>query len=112
MNHMIEIYLRSYTYAPRLGIGTCPSVSGAYNISVHSAIDMTHFEAVYGCAPHEHIPFEPGSTTDPDVERQLLMRDDLWSHLKAQIVVAQNHMHQVYDRRCQDRNLQWGSTFG
>lgn len=64
---------------------------------------MTPFEAVYGYPPPGHVPFEPGSTADPEVERQLRSRDDLWAHLKAQIAAAQNRMRQVYDRGRHDR---------
>ncbi|CAN6455058.1 unnamed protein product [Victoria cruziana] len=66
---------------------------------------MSPFEAVYGYAPPAHVPFEPGSTADPEVERQLRTRDDLWGRLKTQAAAAQNRMRQVYDRGRRDREF-------
>ncbi|XXG42950.1 hypothetical protein AAC387_Pa01g3099 [Persea americana] len=69
---------------------------------------MTPFEAVYGCPPPSISNYIPGSTSNGQVEQELLQRDAILCDLKLNIKAAQNRMKIQHDRRHSELTFQVG----
>ncbi|CAN6472758.1 unnamed protein product [Victoria cruziana] len=77
-NRTLETYLRCFAGdRPSSWVKYLSWAEWSYNTSLHSAINMTPYEAVYGYPPPPMVPFEPGTAQDAEVERQLRTRDEL-----------------------------------
>lgn len=69
---------------------------------------MTPFKAVYGRPPPSISNYIPGSTSNGQVERELLQRDAILRYLKLNIKAAQNRMKIQHVRHHSERTFQVG----
>ncbi|XP_042019084.1 uncharacterized protein LOC121766922 [Salvia splendens] len=76
-----------------------------YNTSLHSAIETTPFEALYGYPPLVHIPYFKGSSAVHDVNVSLVARDAMIEVLKHHLLRAQQRMKQQHDKHRSERKF-------
>lgn len=69
---------------------------------------MTPFKAVYGRDPPKLIRYVPNSGDTPDLQQQLIERDQLLQQLKANLQKAQQTMKTQADRKRTDVSLEIG----
>lgn len=79
-----------------------------YNTTYHSAIHNTPFEIVYGQPPPLHLPYLPGESSSPTVDRSLQKREEVISMLKFHLLRAQNRLKQAADSHRSHREFSVG----
>ncbi|KAK2426226.1 hypothetical protein QL285_024920 [Trifolium repens] len=76
-----------------------------YNTNYHSAIHSTPFEIVYGQLPPVHLPYLPGESPVPAVDRTLCAQEEAIQLLKFHLLRAQNRMLHANQHR-NDRHFE------
>ncbi|KAA3469278.1 Retrotransposable element Tf2 [Gossypium australe] len=79
-----------------------------YNPTYHSAIQITHYEALYGQDPPLHLPYLPGASLVATVDLILQHREVMRKVLKFHLTRAQDRMKQIADKRWSERDFQVG----
>lgn len=109
-NKTLETYLRYMTSdAPQTWSDWLPLAEWWYNTTYHTAIRITPFEVIYGQPPPVHLPYLPGESTSPTVDRTLQRRKELIDMMKFHLLRAQNRMKQYADSRRSAREFQIGN---
>ncbi|GAU25035.1 hypothetical protein TSUD_155090 [Trifolium subterraneum] len=104
VNKALETYLRCVSSEkPKDWIKWLSMAEWWYNTSYHSATQTTPFEIVYGQPPPLHLPYLPGESSSPTVDRTLNAREDAINLMKFHLMRAQNRMKQQADLRRSDR---------
>lgn len=93
---------------PHLWSRWLPLAEFWYNTNYHTAIQMSPFEAVYGQAPPQHLPYLPGETKVAVVARSLEEREKMLLVLKFHLLRAQHRMQQVANDHRTDRSFNVG----
>ena len=89
----METYLRCFArYKPKSWVRFLPWAEYNYNTSFHSFIQMTPFKEVYGRDPPVLLKYEMGSTSNAELEGQLLERDETLKLIKDHLHRAQQRM--------------------
>lgn len=108
-NKTLETYLRCMTSeTPHSWSKWLPLAEFWYNTNCHSAIRCTPYEVLYGQPPPLHLPYLPGESSNPIVDRSLAKREEVINLLKFHLMRAQNRMKQHADARRSDRVFQSG----
>ena len=108
-NHYLEQYLRAFTAEnPKQWYKFLSWAEFHYNMSHHSAIRMTHFQAVYGRSPHSIPIYIRGSTSIQEVDQDLLTRNDILQKLKLHLQQAQHCMQQQANKHRRDIKFKVG----
>ena len=77
-NKMLETYLRCMASdTPHTWSSWLPLAEWWYNTTYHSAIRSTPYEIIYGQPPPLHMPYLPGESSSPVVDRTLQKREEL-----------------------------------
>ena len=77
-NKMLETYLRCMASdTPHTWSSWLPLAERWYNTTYHSAIRSTPYEIIYGQPPPLHMPYLPGESSSPVVDRTLQKREEL-----------------------------------
>ena len=109
VNRCLETYLRCMcSDEPHLWSRWLPLAEFWYNTNYHTAIQMSPFEAVYGQAPPQHLPYLPGETKVAVVARSLEEREKMLLVLKFHLLRAQHRMQQVANDHRTDRSFNVG----
>lgn len=105
-NKTLETYLRCMVSdSPRSWSSWLPLAEWWYNTTYHSAIHSTPFEIIYGQPPPLHMPYLPGESSSPAVDRTLQKREAVIDMMKFHLLRAQNRMKQYADSRRSDREF-------
>lgn len=109
MNKSLETYLRCMcSEQPTTWSLYLALAEWSYNTALHSAIQCTPNEVVYGQAPPLHLPYLPGESKSVTVDRSLSAREEALRMLKFHLNRAQNRMKQYADARRTDREFKIG----
>lgn len=109
VNRCLETYLRCMcSDEPHLWSKWLPLAEFWYNTNYHTAIQMSPFEAVYGQAPPQHLPYLPGESKVAVVARSLEEREKMLLILKFHLLRAQHRMQQVANDHRTDRSFNIG----
>lgn len=102
-NRCLEQYLRAFTqHKPSSWVNFLPWAEFHYNTSLHSGLQMSPFEALYGRKPPCIPRYTRGSTSIPTLDEALTSRDELLRKLKANLLAARNRMTQKANaHRCE-----------
>lgn len=88
-NRGMETYLRCFASdKPKSWVQFLPWEEYSYNTSFHSSIRMSPFIGVYGRDPPVLLKYETGSTSNAELEGQLIEWDETQKLLK-------EHLHRV-----------------
>ena len=79
-----------------------------YNTNIHTSIQTTPFEVLYGQAPPIHMPYLPGESSVEAVDRTMVVREQVISMLKFHLLRAQNRMKSLADKHRTDRSFEVG----
>lgn len=72
VNRCLETYMRYMSSDfPRKRFQWLSLAEWWYNTNLHSSIQMTHFEALYGYPPLVHVPYISGMVSNVEVDKQL-----------------------------------------
>ncbi|KAJ0441334.1 putative nucleotidyltransferase, Ribonuclease H [Helianthus annuus] len=97
------MYLRCYVADhPQKWLQFLPWAEFWYNTSYHTSSQMTPFEIVYGRKPPSLSRYLRGSTSNVNLEDQLLERDNVLTLLKVNLNEAQTRMKLTADRHRRD----------
>lgn len=108
-NKTLETYLRCMASdTPHTWSSWLPLAEWWYNTTYHSAIRSTPYEIVYGQPAPLHMPYLPGESSSPVVDRTLQKREEVIDMMKFHLLRAQNRMKQYADSRRSDRVFQIG----
>ena len=77
-----------------------PWAEFCYNTSYQSALRATPFEVVYGRSPPSMVSYLPGSARVAAVDRQLRDRDSFLLDIRDRLVLAQDTMREIHDKKC------------
>lgn len=77
-----------------------------YNTTVHRAIGLTSFQALYGRPPPVITRYLPGSVVVQEVDKELCDRDELLRRLKQNLEKARNRMRQHADAHRRDDSFE------
>lgn len=92
-NKTLETYLQCMTgEAPHTWSKWLPLAEWWYNTTFHTATKSSPFEIIYGQPPPLHLPYLPGESSSPVVDRSLQKREELIAMLKFHLMRAQNRM--------------------
>lgn len=108
-NKTLETYLRCMASdTPHTWSSWLPLAEWWYNTTYHSAIHSTPYEIVYGQPAPIHMPYLPGESSSPVVDRTLQKREEVIDMMKFHLLRAQNRMKQYADSRRSDRVFKIG----
>lgn len=109
VNKTLEMYLRCITAEkPKTWAKALNWAEFWYNSSLHTSIGMIPFKAVHGRDPPKLIRYVPNYGDTPDLQLQLIERDQLLQQLKANLQKAQQTMKTQADRKQTDVSLEIG----
>ncbi|CAL1360997.1 unnamed protein product [Linum trigynum] len=78
VNKHLEQYLRCFAHQqPRSWLAMLPWEELWYTTTYNRSIQMTPFEALYGCAPPTLVRYQSGSSSVDAVDRWLAVRDEV-----------------------------------
>lgn len=80
-----------------------------YNTNLHSAIQTTPFEVVYGQPPPIHVPYVSGDSLVAMVDRTLTAREQAIKLLKFHLKRAQDRMKYMANKKRSDKEYEEGS---
>ena len=100
LNKTLEMYLRCLCYdSSKDWLKKLPWAQYWYNNSLHSAIKMTPYKALYGRDPSSLIKYEFSTDDDVSLQELLTARDRLLQQLKINMQRAQLFMKQYADKK-------------
>lgn len=109
LNRCLETYLRYFFFDDATNwYSYFPMEEYLYNISYHSAIKTTSYEALYGRPPSLHLPYLPRESNSLEVDNTLLNRELKLQLLQHQLLRAQLRMKQQIDSHRIDRSFKVG----
>ncbi|OMO81561.1 reverse transcriptase [Corchorus capsularis] len=109
LNRCLETYLRCFAGDnPRSWSKIFHWAEWSYNTALHSAINMTPFEAVYGYAPPTVASYLPGPSKIAQLDDCLVERQTLLARLKVNLARAQNRMKMQADRHRKEKHFEEG----
>lgn len=109
VNKCLETYLRCMcSEAPKEWSKWLPLAEWWYNTTFHTALELTPYEVVYNQPPPVHLPYLPGETRVPSVDRNLQRREAMIQILRFHLLRAQNRMKVMADRQRSDREFAVG----
>ncbi|GJZ45547.1 retrotransposon-related protein [Tanacetum coccineum] len=79
-----------------------------YNINIHTFINLTPFEAIYGQPPPTYVPYETGDSPVEAVDRSLQAREQSIQTLKFHLQRAQDRMRNLANKHRTDREFAVG----
>ncbi|XP_042972694.1 uncharacterized protein LOC122304486 [Carya illinoinensis] len=79
-----------------------------YNTTVHSTINITPFEALYGYPPPNLLAYVPGTSSNDVVDNQLRSREELLILLRDNMLRAQQRMKYFANGKRSDRSFEVG----
>lgn len=98
VNRTIEVYLRCFTSdKPKEWVCWISWAAYCCSTSVHSAIKMSPFKAVYGHAPPIFLSYMPGTTQVDWEEQELKCRDQILKRLTEHLQAAQVRTRKYHD---------------
>ncbi|GKC72680.1 retrotransposable element Tf2, partial [Tanacetum coccineum] len=104
VNRCLEGYLRCMTGEHPKEWAKWLSLAGLwYNSNLHTSIQTTPFETVYGIPPPIHVPYLGGLSKVEGVDRTLKDREEFIQTLKFHLLRAQNRMKQQADKGRSER---------
>ena len=107
-NKTLETYLRCMTSdSPHSWSSWLPLAEWWYNTTFHSAIRSTPYEIIYR-QPPVHMPYLPGESSSPSVDRTLQKREPVIDLMKFHLLRAQNRMKQYAAARRSVREFKIG----
>lgn len=93
VNKSLETYLRcTCSEQPEKWLHFLALAKWWYNTSMHTAIQCSPYEVVYGQAPPIHLPYLPGESKSLTVDRSLSTREEALKMLKFHLNRAQNRV--------------------
>jgi len=109
VNQCLESYLLCICFAkPKSWRKWLSLATWWYNLSYHSAIKKSPFEALFGYPTSTLLAIMNAPTTVPTVGEYLQQRQIVTQVLKKELTTAQNRMKQVADKRRSDRDFNVG----
>lgn len=107
VNRCLEAYLRCMCGGQEKEWSKwLPLAEWWYNTHYHTAIKCTPYEIVYNQEPPLHLPYLAGESTNVEVDRSMLRREQMLTELKKHISAAQNRMKVQVDRHRSERQFQ------
>lgn len=109
LNKCLEMYLCCFVFdRPTTWVSYLPWAEYWYNTSVHEAIRMSPFKAVYGRDPPTLIKATAAVDTPGDVVQLLQDRDQILQLLRDHLLRAQLRMKKYADKRRIDASFSIG----
>ncbi|GMI89777.1 hypothetical protein HRI_002647000 [Hibiscus trionum] len=109
VNQCLEAYLRCMSgEKPKEWGNWLHLAEWWYNTSFHSAIQTTPYQALYGQAPGDHLPYTAGESLVASVDRGLQQREAALKMVKFYLQRAQIRMKQQADKRRTECEYQIG----
>ncbi|WMV14994.1 hypothetical protein MTR67_008379, partial [Solanum verrucosum] len=104
LNKTLETYLRCYCCDSQKDWSFyLPMAEWWYNITFHSAIQTTPYEALYGQPPPIHLYYMAGDSIDEEVDRSMITRELKIQLLKFHLYRAQQRMQSLANKGRSDR---------
>ena len=109
VNRCVEGYLRCVSSQSPHTWGKWLSLAEYwYNTNYHSALEMSHFQALYGIPPPMHIPYMVGDFPIAAMDQLLKEREDMIKVLQFQLQRAQSRMKTQTDQHRTERSFNIG----
>lgn len=109
VNKCVEMFLRCFTgNNPKSWYKALNWAEYWYNSSFHTSIGMTPFKALYGRDPPMIVKYSTSSNEPPEVQEQLLLRDQILAELKFNLQRAQQKMKSQANKKRLDVNYELG----
>lgn len=106
MNHTLEQYLRAFIHhRPTKWFEFLALAGWSYNITMHSATNISPFEATYGKSPPSLLQYLLGSSPVEAVDTLLTTRSQLHVELHRKLTKAQSAMKLHVDCHCHDVSI-------
>ncbi|GKE74658.1 retrotransposable element Tf2 [Tanacetum coccineum] len=110
MNRCLGCYLRCMCgEKPKEWVRWLPFAEFWYNTNFHSAINTTHYEAVYCQTPPLHISYIPGDSRVENVDKTLQNREEVINMLKFYMKRAQDRMESQANKHRTYREFEMGT---
>lgn len=111
LNRCLETYLRCFASEhAKQWTKFLPLAEFCYNTSIHSAIGMFPFEALYGCSPPTISNYIPGNSDVHNLDDLLVHRHKILKQLRENLLTACNRMIQQANKKRKENALR--RTFG
>ncbi|XP_017644158.1 uncharacterized protein LOC108484769 [Gossypium arboreum] len=105
LNRFLKNYLQCMTSeTPAHWFQWLPLVEWWYNLSFHSSIQLTPYEALYGQTPLMHMPYLVGASTVAVVDRSLQVKEAVRKLLQFCLRKAQTRMKHFTDKHFTDKH--------
>jgi hypothetical protein len=109
LNRCLETYLRCFvSETPKMWTKYLPMAEFWYNTTLHSAIGMTPFEALYGRPPPKLVDYIPGESKIASLDEALQQRHQILKLLKENLHRARNRMIQQANKKRTDKSFEPG----
>ncbi|MFX6572610.1 hypothetical protein ABTG52_06415, partial [Acinetobacter baumannii] len=104
VNRSVECYLRCFVSdQPKQWPRYLPLAQFWYNSTVHSATQLTPYQALFGRLPHTIPLYQPGSTPNATLDATFTVRNTILDQLKQNLHKAQQRMKHQADKHRQDK---------